>query len=162
MQLTLCLLVLMVQFGEPNPILASFKREDMLGPDLLLDVFEEEMEELQMLIRDLQGGPITKDILEDINKKLEEVENKVIKTAYDQEEAYKQDVLRTVEKNKDIEEELALKKLLLDDMDMDKDDLVRTIVVATSLVISCMALIITIARRRNSRGYNVRSSVEQI
>ena len=161
MQLTLCLLVLMVQFGEPNPILASFKREDMLGPDLLLDVFEEEMEELEMLIRDLQGGPITKDIMEDINKKLEEVEDKVIKTAYDQ-EAYKQDVLKTAEKNKDIEEELALKKLLLDDMDMDKDDLVRTIVVATSLVISCMALIITIARRRNSRGYDVRSSVEQI
>ena len=159
MQLTLCLLVLMVQFGEPNPILASFKREDMLGPDLLLDVFEEEMEELEMLIRDLQGGPITKDILEDINKKLEEVVDKMIKTAYDQ-EAYKQDVM-TAEKNKDIEEELALKNMLLDDMDMDMDDLVRTTVVAISLVISCLALIITI-RGRNSRGTDVRSSVEQI
>ena len=160
MKLTICLLVFMFHFGEPNPrYLTSFNREDMFRPDLLLDVFEEEMEELQMLIRDLQGGPITKDILEDINKKLEEVVDKMIKTAYDQ-EAYKQDVM-TAEKNKDIEEELALKKLLLEDKDMDMDDLVRTTVVALSLGISCLALMITI-RGRNSRGTDVRSSVEQI
>ena len=150
-QLVLCIVLLnLVHFleacSDPSVSISFMLRFRQM------EAMKDEIEQIDILLTEIETTALTRDNIEDMNKRKAEVRQRIKKVKNEQE-----DIEQCIEKSKEkIKPEVA-KKLGEQNMELN----VVKIIVAISLLLSGLSVAITIKHRNNSRVSNVTVTIQE-